>query len=273
MQIAITALSLDGLGQAHWTARGFLVFSLTSATMAVYSATTQCRVYCQLISSKDIKRQIKVIEVIELPHNLWITSRAIQRRIEEARVSANPIKVIPAFTNSRSHVAYQIPSVPSMITASAPFTLLTSALHSFLIGFGIYLGYLWTRNLGQDITAADNRSVFITYVTGLGSCYLIYVLANTALRPRDSSSIWLRELKEAIGKQPKTPVQSILDLTIDPTSRTAQDNRTANADPPNEDIAHTLRQSAQLRRALAESEEHLASLYEQLERNSTEQPS
>ena len=62
---------------------------------------------------------------------------------------------------------------------SAPGRLLTASLDSFLVGFGVYFGYAWTRSLDESGGAHDSRSVFVVYVVGLGVCYCVYALSRT----------------------------------------------------------------------------------------------
>jgi hypothetical protein len=56
--------------------------------------------------------------------------------------------------------------------------LLTASLDSFLVGFGIYFGIVWTRNLDESAGGHDSRSVFITYVVSLAVCYCVYALSR-----------------------------------------------------------------------------------------------
>lgn len=58
-QIAITALSLTNLGSSHWIAKGFLYFSLVSALLAVYYATTQFRTLGRLLQAEQIRAWIR----------------------------------------------------------------------------------------------------------------------------------------------------------------------------------------------------------------------
>lgn len=58
-QIAVTALSLSDLSRSHWVARGFLVFSLTAALMAVYYATTQQRTMGRLLTVRQVRQWIR----------------------------------------------------------------------------------------------------------------------------------------------------------------------------------------------------------------------
>lgn len=86
------------------------------------------------------------------------------------------------------------PSVASVITISAPQMLLTSSLGMLLVALGIYLGFLWTRHLGENAGINDSRNVFITYITGLVVSALIY---NISLLSQDDEKRSEREIIEA----------------------------------------------------------------------------
>ncbi|GAW16484.1 hypothetical protein ANO14919_059130 [Xylariales sp. No.14919] len=152
--IAITALSLNGLSQAHWTARGFFVLSLLSATMAVYSASTQYRLFCRCVTAEDIELVIS---------------------------SYKPSKPPEFPFDAELSTFFEIgnrPSIASVITISTPFLLLGVALQFFLIGFGIRLGFVWTRQLDQSASKGDSLAVFITYLVGLGTRHSIVMFSQ-----------------------------------------------------------------------------------------------
>lgn len=71
-----------------------------------------------------------------------------------------------------------LPSPAAVLTISAPNMLLAASLNSLLIGLGIYLAYVWTRNLDTDAGPDASRAVFITYMVSLSICYGIYQLSG-----------------------------------------------------------------------------------------------
>ena len=74
------------------------------------------------------------------------------------------------------------PAAASVLTISAPSMLLSASLNSFLIGLGVYLGFVWTRNLDSDATSDGSRDVFIVYITCLAVFYGVYSLSISAHR-------------------------------------------------------------------------------------------
>ncbi|KAI0817093.1 hypothetical protein GGR55DRAFT_3257 [Xylaria sp. FL0064] len=248
VQIAITALSLDGLSRAHWTARGFFVLSLVSATMAVYSASSQYRIFCRCVSADHIKQ--------------WITTFTMANPFMSFMAEGLPTLK----TKSGSRIG-PAPPVASVIIVSAPFALLVLALHSFLIGFGIWLGFVWTRNLDPDAAQGGSRAVFITYAVGLGTCYGVYTLTNLYGGSQKPLSKWVDELDQRVPHeaQNKTPSP---DRDSEQGISAKQPRSVATQLTFNEEISNSLRLTARLRRELAESEERLADLY----KRHTQQP-
>lgn len=60
--------------------------------------------------------------------------------------------------------------------------LLTSSLNSFVVGFGAYLGFIWTRKLDKLADPSDRRAV------GLLFCYGIYALSGAIVARRNYES-------------------------------------------------------------------------------------
>jgi hypothetical protein len=253
-QIAITALSLSSLSQAHWVARGFFTFSLVSAIMAVYYASHQFRSLGRHMNGNDMKA--------------WIMN---QERFEEGS----------------NLYGENLPSPAAVLTISAPNMLLAASLNSLLVGLGIYLAYVWTRNLDTAAGPDASRAVFITYVVSLSICYGIYQISgivvaqqsypgfrdmlsmrNTARAPHqpgqvnendpsDEANISMRSLDQygEAGRSQRAPPTT--------SSSVAQGVLPAGSNLQHELIA-ALRTAALLSRESAAANELVAQLYEQL---------
>ena len=72
------------------------------------------------------------------------------------------------------------PAPSSVLTVSAPGMLLSASLCFLLIGFGIYLGFMWTRTLDDLAGPDDNRDVFIVYIVSLVFCYGLCSMSDAA---------------------------------------------------------------------------------------------
>ncbi len=73
-----------------------------------------------------------------------------------------------------------VPAPSSVLTVSAPGLLLSASLYFLLIGFGVYLGFMWTRALDDLAGPDDNRDVFIIYLISLIFCYGLYSMSDAA---------------------------------------------------------------------------------------------
>lgn len=211
-QIAVTALSLSDLSRSHWVARGFLVFSLTAALMAVYYATTQQRTMGRLLTVRQVRQWIRggidspaaarMIPRFDnflsrfLPSTsssmpilgysgvgLWETllleSRMKFRYLDPEELTSNNIQMQHPGLVKRSIIKQCFtPAVASVITLSAPQMLLTTSLVALIIALGIYLGFTWTRGLDTDAGLHDSRNVFIMYAVGLTVCILVYSISG-----------------------------------------------------------------------------------------------
>ena len=72
------------------------------------------------------------------------------------------------------------PAPSSVLTVSATGLLLSASLCFLLIGFGVYLGFMWTRALDDLAGPDDNREVFIIYIVSLIFCYGLYSMSDAA---------------------------------------------------------------------------------------------
>lgn len=89
-------------------------------------------------------------------------------------LSQVPLLSTPGFLRRKCFT----PSVLSVITISAPQMLLSASLATLLAGFGVYLGFTWTRKLDALAAPQDSRNVFIMYLVSLGVCILVYSISR-----------------------------------------------------------------------------------------------
>ena len=263
-QIAVTTLSLSNLSRAHWVARGLLVFSLTSALVAVYYATTQQRTMGRLLTAKQVRSWIRGGTVSE---NLRIIPGLEAIFSQLAPITGFPMRA-PWFGQFRSGVLSTVlfgsrpifprqdpeeldigtlpiddskilehtiirrcfaPSVTSVITLSAPQMVLTASLGAFIIALGIYLGFTWTRGLDAEASIHDSRNVFIMYTVGLGVCITVYSISSLIQDQdvRSEHNILKDYLDDYIQKHPRATWAVLLEKAREvPISRPM-----ANANP------------------------------------------
>ena len=66
-------------------------------------------------------------------------------------------------------------SLWSAFILQAPFSYMQLSLGSFVLGLGIYLGFVWTRDLDQSAGPNDSRNIFIVFVLVVVFCIYFYV--------------------------------------------------------------------------------------------------
>lgn len=185
-----------------------------------------------------------------------------------------------------------LPSAASVLTISAPNMLLSASLNAFLIGLGVYLGFVSTRNLDASAGPHDSRDIFITYVVSLGICYGIYSLSGVVVAhqiyisprdlirgedeaPRDPSVghhgietplgydglVPSRIPMQALHKGPAAPVSSTIP---DAAQRSRRQGRDSQGIATHLELIMALRDVATLRRDTGAADERVAQLYERL---------
>jgi hypothetical protein len=151
--IAVTALGLPELSQSHWVARAFWISSLVTALLAVYYAGNLVWKVGRLFSGSEIRG--------------WL--RGSDQGI---------LDILGGDQNGPGILQMLAPALSSFLTASALGLLLSTSVLFLLLGFGIYLGFVWTRALDTDSMHRDSRSVFIVYLVILVVFYVVYSLSD-----------------------------------------------------------------------------------------------
>jgi hypothetical protein len=231
-QIAINALSISNLSQAHWVARAFFTFSCVSAIIAVYYASDQYRILGRHLNCEEVKA--------------WIRND---------RLAGHGIDQYGEF----------MPSPAAVLTVSAPNMLLSASLNSLLLGLGTYLAYVWTRHLDTTAGTNDSRAIFITYVASLTACYGIYELSGLVLVRRSYTT-------EKLVNTPLMPLRrrkrDEKSSDFQPTSARARGSTDgagmSREHTVKEELIQELHIAAQLRRESAASDERIAELLERL---------
>ena len=151
--VAVTALGLPELSQSHWVARAFWISSLVTAILAVYYAGNLVWKVGRLFSGSEIRG--------------WI-------RGSDQGILDN----LGGEQDGSSMLQMLAPSLSSVLIVSAPGLLLSVSVLFLLLGFGIYLGFVWTRALDTESGSKDSRSVFIVYLVILSVFYVMYSLSD-----------------------------------------------------------------------------------------------
>jgi hypothetical protein len=213
--------------------------------MAVYYATNQYRKFGRFLHADEVKAWIRPKETKPL----------------------SPTPLLQQF----------LPSAASVLTVSAPNMLLSASLNAFLVGLGVYFGYVWTRNLDESAGSSASRAVFIVYVIGLALCYIIYAMSDLVAADQSQISEWnlIRGLHSSTARARDQSSRRASNLDLEavtenwgPSSKTEeQPRRTENPehDSSRQQLVQALREAADLRRKSAVADERVAKLLENLE--------
>jgi hypothetical protein len=209
--------------------------------MSVYYSSNQYQVLVRCVTAEQIKS--------------WIRGR-------------------PAFQRKRKRPD-NMPSVSSVLTISAPNVLLSASVYAFVVGYGLYLGFIWTEDLDGDAAPGDSRRVFITFLVVASVCYSVYWLSILVVwtddefeedmtRGSGASCDILDETQSQGGQQRNEKTVSMTQMTgVAPDSRTG--NRVDGTLPfEGREVAQAMREAARLRRELANADDRVAFLLESL---------
>ncbi|KAK3347103.1 hypothetical protein B0T25DRAFT_485306 [Lasiosphaeria hispida] len=172
--VATAALAFGSLSQTHWVARAAWTYSLAAALMAVYCANNLCWKTGYLLLGNRLRAWISG------HRHTWYYYLQI---LNVAAGNGDGRKrQVNALLDSL------VPSPASALTVSAPSVLLSSSLLFLFIGFGIFFGFTWERVLDDLAGSDDSRNVFISYIVGLGFCFLFYAASDTTSHDKTAST-------------------------------------------------------------------------------------
>lgn len=247
-QIAITALSLDGLSQVHWVCRAAFTVSLVTSLSCVYYASNQYQNLGRLTSPEDLESWVKI-------HSTAI----VESMVDEDR--GRQFRV----TRKRSQL---LPSAAMVITLAAPRNLFSASVLSFLVGYGVYAGQVWTRGLDPTASPEDSRAVFITYVTVLLLCRFIYVFAYEVQGTGKAEygyaagggRSWAA-FKDEQSLEQEIQLEGVLQMP-----RAREVNRANSNDTADMGISEAFQEAARLHQRMAAVDQRLAELLEESSR-------
>lgn len=147
-QIAFTGLSLDDIGQTHWTTYAAFVVSLIAGSLSVFYA---CTVQLRLSGFHGAEQ---ILEWLTRPANMY----------GKADQSEDPGR--------------RIPSLHAALLLVIPSQLLTLAVGAFLVGLGIYLGFLWAHHLKEIRGHNSELAVLIVYIVFSALLLLVYAIPS-----------------------------------------------------------------------------------------------
>ncbi|KAF2877413.1 hypothetical protein BDV95DRAFT_601811 [Massariosphaeria phaeospora] len=207
-QVAITALSLENLSSAHWTAKAAFVLSLATGALSVFFACLLQQRISSLFGLSDLKD--------------WLSKPAGSQDLREAHVQVQGLKntgrkkrydptaiseegpelwaelqrdFVTQLVNKRRWVHA---SFNAALMIKIPALLLNWSVGAFLVGLGVYLGSLWIRDLDSQRPQGSSLGILITYIivtaAGLLLFFVPMLLKNLEGAP-------IRRLEEQIERE------------------------------------------------------------------------
>lgn len=187
--------------------------SLISGSLSVYFACLLQRTVGALYRAEDVRD--------------WLT-----RPDEETLKMLEHQKDLPSIPDMEQ-LRQQAPRSASLFSAlvmSAPSSMINVALGSFLLGLGVYLGFLWTQHLDTQGGRNDSRDVFIIFIVSTVIIIALYA-APAAYKGLEMSAIEnvnrgrVERSRQRIGnpnerkeQSQETVIQSLID-TLRQTNR------------------------------------------------------
>jgi hypothetical protein len=163
-QIAMTSLMLPRLDETHWTTTAFFVVSLVSGLLAVYFAVMIQGVIGGLYRAEHIRLWLSV------PAASKGYLRAIEKKVSSMREHHGATNTEPGeYSIARLREALTpvpIPSIYSALLLIMPGLMLNISISTLLTALGLYIGFVWTRELDTAAGPHDWRNVFIFYIIG-----------------------------------------------------------------------------------------------------------
>ncbi|CAI6090554.1 unnamed protein product [Clonostachys chloroleuca] len=183
----MATLALPNLSQTHWVARSCWISSLITSLLAVYFATSQAWTISQLTSEKGLRRWVhNTDDAGNDGIRLWMALNGNDNDNDDNQNEEEE--------QSEQLLAGLAPALSSTITVSAPSLLLSSSLLLLLAGMGVFLGFVWSRDLDVDAGVGDNKSVFVVYVVVLGVSLALTGVFALGQRPVPARSVILGSL-------------------------------------------------------------------------------
>jgi hypothetical protein len=182
-QIALTALSLPNLDDAHWTARASFVIGLVAGSLAVFCCCVLQSKMSALHTGRAVRRWLTRPRG-EVRHTLMHLNESVKSELRD-RISnldaSNPLdlatmkNLLSPFNKAFNEEACR-PSLSAALNITAPLQLLNIALGSLLAAFGIYFGFVYSANLPTIGNHHSALAVLVVYITSAASGLLFFYL-------------------------------------------------------------------------------------------------
>lgn len=175
-------MSLPNLSQSHWVARAFFVTSLISGCFSVYFSCRAQKSVGALYDPSELKNWLTRRNSV--PLSVWGIRKRL-KQLEKLENISNKTgtgfslgdEVEKGLLEDFNHLQewQRSSSLWSAFILQAPFSYMQLSLGSFVLGLGIYLGFVWTRDLDQGAGPNDSRKIFVVFILVVVFCIYFYV--------------------------------------------------------------------------------------------------
>lgn len=115
-----------------------------------------------------------------------------------------------------------LPGPSSVLTISAPQLLLSASLYSFLVGLGVYVSFVWRRQLDPNASFNDSRNIFITYIVSIAICEVIYNISSAKQEDPTHKNPWLTVIENVKNYRESRPFQTNKQQNADGSEQSEQ---------------------------------------------------
>lgn len=186
----MTSLTLPYLSKTHWVSRALFIVSVISGSLSVYF----CVMTQKIIGTQYTPHEIRHWLTAPLPQSILPELYYFEHKLADVAEKAGDgnvnAEIAPHiesgdFERLKANLTTKTPSILSVLVLSVPAFMLNISLSALLIALGIYLGFIWTRNLDTDAGLHDSRNVFIFYIVGVFSMIAVYFIPNALKNSED----------------------------------------------------------------------------------------
>lgn len=142
-QLSSTTLQIHALSNVNWTASAFIIAALLFSVLATMLSCIQQQILGSLNESHGVR--------------IWLSNGSASR--VGAKDGGDD-----AFTDDGQGRYRLRTSVASLLLLRLPNTFLLSGVTSFLLGFGLFLGFAWWLDLDDTPSRDSNLKVMIMYI-------------------------------------------------------------------------------------------------------------
>ncbi|GAB7349073.1 hypothetical protein MBLNU459_g8032t1 [Dothideomycetes sp. NU459] len=173
-QVAITGLSLANVAATHWTTHAAFIMSLVAGALCVYYSCMVQQKLGGLARPEDIKDWL-------CRPGKWT---GLDKELDEQLASLrNDVEAHPDLDRlQRDLVAHlsddrwKMASINAAIMLSVPGFLLNVSVATFLVGLGIYLGFVFTNNFLPDAGTNAALAVLLVYIIASSLGLLLFFI-------------------------------------------------------------------------------------------------